>query len=276
VTKPLEGILVQGVIEEVLWDFQHPRSTRIRLFGFRAPLAIPAFIPRLQVADRLCAVCYVDDQGEHVVVDLITSANQRPISRQQRDALFARLGVRAVYEAPRPPSSKAVLASLSEIEVELVTYLAKHPELMHEIDPQAFEKLVAELMAAHGFCVEWTGRDKSTAADVIAFRRNALGLQENYIVECKRYSRDRAVSIEVARALYGAKVDEGFANALLVTTSRFQRGVEEFALKRWDLHLVAFRKLLEWLNRYSPREDGKLYMDENRLFWTQRRSAGET
>jgi len=169
-----------------------------------------------------------------------------------------------------------VLASLSEIEVELVTYLAKHPELMHEIDPQAFEKLVAELMAAHGFCVEWTGRDKSTAADVIAFRRNALGLQENYIVECKRYSRDRAVSIEVARALYGAKVDEGFANALLVTTSRFQRGVEEFALKRWDLHLVAFRKLLEWLNRYSPREDGKLYMDENRLFWTQRRSAGET
>jgi restriction system protein len=148
----------------------------------------------------------------------------------------------------------------------LVLYLQKHPEKMREMHPEAFEKLIAELMANFGFDVEWTARTRGTGADVIAFKVEAQsGLRSNYIVECKRYAERHKVGIEVARALYGAKVDERFANALLVTTSSFEEGVVKFAAERWDFELKDFVGLVEWLNAYRPARDGKLHMDGRRL-----------
>ncbi len=130
----------------------------------------------------------------------------------------------------------------------------------------AFEKLVAELMANFGFDVEWTGRDRNTAADVIAFKKDqSSGLKQNYIIEYKRLKETNKVGVEVACSLYGAKVFEGFSNALLVTTSFFEAGVPKFAAKGWDFELRDFFGLVEWLNAYRPSRDGKLHMDGKRL-----------
>jgi HJR/Mrr/RecB family endonuclease len=211
----------------------------------------------------------LDERNKYIVIDLIVGSNKRRITDEQRVEQERRLGISLLYQRKQVDfSSQSVISKITEIESQLVEYLAKHPELMREMNYDAFEKLVAELLASHGFDVEWTGRNNATAGDVIAFKTDSeTDLTSSFIVECKRYAPDRPVGIEVARAIYGAKCDERFSNALLVTTSSFQRGVEQFSVRRWDFQLKDFKGLVEWLNRYRPKPDGRLHMDDSKRIW---------
>ena len=186
-----------------------------------------------------------DAHGDLVAVDLVSSDYERgPITEEERASLLQRLGVKVIYQPRSDFSSSPVLASITDLERALVLYLQQHPEKMREMHPDAFEKLVAELMANFGFDVEWTARDRRTAADVIAFKKDAQsGLVNNYIIECKRFSERKKVGVEIARALYGAKVDEQFSNALLVTTSYFESGVEKFRASGGTSENARFRRL---------------------------------
>ena len=198
---------------------------------------------------------YVEDENGRAL-DSQQLAQRLDETRSQRAPLL--------YEGPA--NCESVLAKIAEIESDLICYLAKHPHLMREMHSDAFEKLVAELLASLGYDVEWTGRNKATAGDVIAFRvEETSGLASNFLIECKRYAEHNRVGMEIARALYGAKTDERFSTALLVTTSTVQSGVEKFASRNWDFQYKDFAGLVEWLNQYRPREDGKLYMKDRKL-----------
>jgi len=164
--------------------------------------------------------------------------------------------LRPIYTAEKRVIAEPVIARITEIELELIEYLRKHPELLREMHSDAFEKLVAELLASNGFKVEWTGRNRDTAGDVIAFRMDAgLDLLENYLVECKRYGPNRPVELRSHEPLW-CKAREGFSNALLVTTSTFQDGVERFAMRRWDFHLKDYDGLVKWLPSTARNEMG--------------------
>lgn len=265
---PFQGMLVEGQAVNLTMLWQPKEHAIVELNQFDRPIVIPYFPMGLHNPGTfVSAICFESQDGALVAVDLVTSDYDRgPVSEQERSALLQRLGAVPVYR-PRPDSSSSsVLASISDLERELVLYLQTHPEKMREMHPDAFEKLIAELMAGFGFDVEWTARSRSTGGDVIAFRTDAhSGLRTNYIIECKRYAQRNKVGIEIARALYGAKEDERFSNALMVTTSFFEEGVVKFAAKRWDFELRDFLGLVDWLNAYRPAQDGKLHMDGRRL-----------
>lgn len=267
-SQQVEGILLEGTADSITWQFQgsDPHAV-VKLFD-RSEKIVTALFPPINPGDRIRAVCLAkpNPDGHYQAVDLIHNENRRPISDEQRSDQARRMGLRPIYESPRSIATQPVIGRITEIQVELIAYLQRHPELLQEMHSEAFEKLVAELMASHGFDVEWTGRNRKTAGDVHAFKTDVgLGLFNNYLVECKRYGLDKPVGIEIARALYGAKHDEGFANALLVTTSRFQSGVEQFAIRHWDFQTKDFDGLVEWLNRYRPMAGGRLHMEERRL-----------
>lgn len=261
-----EAVLIEGQVRAVSVEFQNSVPTvRLELFQVPHPILVPDF-RRFRPGDRIRAVCLGNSADEYVCVDYIWNDCERPITDAQRSEQARRLGIALVYEVPSGASCEPVISKVTEVELQLIKYLARHPERMREMHPDTFEKLVAEILASHGFDVEWTGRNSKTAADVIAFKADIeSGLPNNFIVECKRHSAHRPVGLEIARALYGAKCEEGFANALLVTTSTFQDGVQKFALRRWDFHLRDFTGLVEWLNRYRPRPDGRLYMQDRKL-----------
>ena len=86
-----------------------------------------------------------------------------------------------------PPGAGLILRiDLTEINDELIKYLAQHPEKMHDMAPRKFEELVAAIFRAKGYTVELTPATRDGGFDVRAFHRNDIGLFLT-LIECKRY-----------------------------------------------------------------------------------------
>lgn len=155
---------------------------------------------------------------------------------------------------------KPVISNLKDVELALIQELASNPKLMHELNPEVFEKLVAELMAGKGWDVEWTGRTKNTGVDVIAIRTDELGINSRFLVECKRYNKFNKVGVELVRTLYGSVMSEKANGGIMVTTSKYQSGALKFASDTQILHTKDYDDLCDWVRSYQPNKDGMLYV----------------
>jgi len=259
---------VAGRVSRVAFDFTAPPLVEISVnMDDTLFLVPPSVMGRVQAADWVNLAYTQEPSGRYIATSLIVNKKEILLfSARDLDTVTEALNLRKLYEMVPVSEAQSVLSSIKDIGKELMSYLGKNPEKMREMHPDAFEKLVAELLASMGFQVEWIGRNRATSGDVIAFKKDASsGLSHNYLVECKRYAENRPVKLAVAYALFGAKEVGHYSNAILATTSYFQAGIRKFALSRWDFELRDFKGLLEWLNRYRPREDGRLYMEENKL-----------
>ncbi len=166
----------------------------------------------------------------------------------------------------------ALTQALDTLTAELIAYLKRNPEMLYELDPRAFEKLIAEILSAHGWKVHLTARTNDGGYDLFAIEENgALGLETSWLVECKRYAPDRPVGVDVVRALYGSNIfmgksaGAGAAMKLLATTSYFTKGAHDLKASTYDLALKDYEGILDWLNTYRPNPNGKLYLKDNRL-----------
>lgn len=63
-----------------------------------------------------------------------------------------------------------LVTSISDIYVEYVQWLTKHPEALDQVRWEAFEKLIAEIFASRGFHVDLTGRSRNRSGDIYALR----------------------------------------------------------------------------------------------------------
>ncbi len=162
-----------------------------------------------------------------------------------------------------PPS--VVMEEFRSLNTDLIHELKEQPSVLYQIRPEVFEELIAELLASYGWKVDLTKKTRDGGYDIFAVRKDISGLTSSWIIECKRYRRDRNVGIDVARALYGMKTDLRIGMALIATTSYFSRDVYSFKSSRYDLDLKDFEGVVEWINEYRPNPYGKLYVKENRL-----------
>src|SRR5262245_40940377 len=110
--------------------------------------------------------------------------------------------VSAIYSENIPV---ILVQDLQAINSQLIQDIKKNPKALYEIQPNAFEELVAELLASYGWKVDVTKQTRDGGYDIFAVRKDISGVESSWIVECKRYRRDRKVGIDVARALYGIK-----------------------------------------------------------------------
>jgi HJR/Mrr/RecB family endonuclease len=145
-------------------------------------------------------------------------------------------------------------STVTELTTEYLVWLHHHPDAISSIAWQAFERLVAEIFASRGFSVEVTARDKDRSADIVAVSIDQLGIPTKYLVECKCYTGNRKVGLDVVNAVIGAKVREGADHALLVTTSSFTSDVvaAEGAFRELRLHLKDGSAVQEWLRNLDP------------------------
>lgn len=171
--------------------------------------------------------------------------------------------LRALYTDTTPPAS--LVEAVQTITTEFIKYLAKHPEVMYAIEPRQFEELIAEILASYGWEVKLTPPSKDGGYDIYAISPIRGGEKTSWIIECKKYAKERKVGVDIARALYGVKYDLKVANAMLATTTHFTRGVHDFKASRYDLALRDYEGILEWLNEYRPNPNGRLYIKENKL-----------
>lgn len=172
------------------------------------------------------------------------------------------------HEKPEPDESDRrrdiARLHLVPLERELFAYLSRHPEHMLQLSPRKFEEVTAELLRRLSYDVHLTPPVKDGGRDILAYLASPIG-KILTLVECKRFSPDRKVGIElVERFLWVVDRKDNAACGLYVTTSSFTAGV--YGLQRdhaWRLFLRDFVGLKEWLQQVAEidaNEEGGLWI----------------
>jgi hypothetical protein len=152
-----------------------------------------------------------------------------------------------------PQAGGILRVDLTEINDELIRYLVKRPDLMHELSSRKFEELVAAIFRGKGYDVVLTPATRDGGFDMRAFQRTDIGTFLT-LIECKRYAPSNRVTVDVVRGLYGVTETEKATSGLLVTTSSFTKDAKSFQDKnRFRLQLADNQALQGWLKEHKKR-----------------------
>ncbi len=147
-------------------------------------------------------------------------------------------------------NGRTILDVSLAINDQLMSYFQRQPERLYDLEPRLFEELIAELFVGFGYRVELTSRTRDGGRDVVAIKSSPANVK--YLIECKRWSRDRTVGVGVVRQLYGVVEAERATKGILATTSWLTRDARRF-LRPIEFRLEArdFDGLIDWLDEYQ-------------------------
>ncbi|MDX3779490.1 restriction endonuclease [Streptomyces europaeiscabiei] len=167
------------------------------------------------------------------------------------DGLRGQLSARPDQRTPVRPGRRP-----DDVGNGVVTHGGEDEPDLLEMDPLAFESLVAELFRAMGMQAVTTERSGDGGVDVDALDPAPIR-GGKIVVQVKRYRN--TVPPTAVRDLYGTVQDAGANKGVLVTTSKFGPGSHTFANGK-PLELVSGRELVDLLHRHGLR--GRLGADE--------------
>ncbi len=153
--------------------------------------------------------------------------------------------------SPRPDQLVAIRPGRRPDEVghPVATHGDDEEPDLYEMDPIAFEGLVAELFGAMGMRAVTTRRSHDGGVDVHALDPTPIR-GGKIVVQVKRYRN--TVPPTAVRDLYGTVQDAGANKGVLVTTSGFGPGSHAFANGK-PLELIAGTELVDLLRRHGLR-----------------------
>jgi restriction system protein len=129
-------------------------------------------------------------------------------------------------------------------DTDVLADLESRPNLM-ELNPFAFETLVANLFTKMGLETKQTRSSRDGGVDAVAFdARPVLG--GKVVIQAKRYRH--TVGVAAVRDLYGTMINEGANKGILVTTSGYGPDAFNFA-KDKPIELIAGSGLLYLLDQ---------------------------
>jgi restriction system protein len=112
--------------------------------------------------------------------------------------------------------------------------------LLEQVDPYAFEHLIAELQMRLGYeDVEVTRKSGDGGVDIYAVYRDPTGRKLQFLTQCKRYREDRRIGPGEVQTLYGIVEMQRATGGMLVTSSYFTSGarkLEREHANRLSLH----------------------------------------
>ncbi|MGW8887368.1 restriction endonuclease [Streptomyces sp. NPDC055749] len=160
------------------------------------------------------------------------------------DGLRGQLSARPDQYAPVRPGRVP-----EDVGNGVVTHGGDDEPDLYEMDPIAFEALVADLFRAMGMQAVTTQRSNDGGVDVDALDPTPIR-GGKIVVQVKRYRN--TVPPTAVRDLYGTVQDAGANKGVLVTTSGFGPGSHTFANGK-PLELVAGSELVDLLHRHGLR-----------------------
>lgn len=152
-----------------------------------------------------------------------------------------------------PPEALDDLRRVGFAPIVLLDKVMRNPRLMYQLGAREFEGFVATLIEQLGFeNVILTPSSGDEGRDVLATKR-VHGLAIVFAFECKRYSPDRPIGPDIARALLGTITHPSTRASMgvLVTTSRFTPSARKFIITEPHLDGRDFDGLVEWLQARS-------------------------
>jgi HJR/Mrr/RecB family endonuclease len=147
--------------------------------------------------------------------------------------------------------------SLPDLSAEIDARVKRHNALakqgfrawLEKLDPQKFEKLVADLFAKVGWEVKVVGGSGDGGVDITAFRIAPGGHREPLAIQVKRYNRP--VGPRIIRELLGTVATGRFAKGILVTTADFTPQAQEEAARDVRIQLIPGLSLVELLAEHG-------------------------
>lgn len=133
--------------------------------------------------------------------------------------------------------------NLPEKVLSIYEEILINPEYVYNLEPCEFEEFVADVFRGIGFNAEVTQKTHDGGKDIVATFEMGGVLYTTYF-ECKRYSPDRPVGVEIVRELYAVMEMERVDKGVIVTTSHFTRGaVAEAQRLNGRIRLIDFDEL---------------------------------
>ncbi|MEU4877747.1 restriction endonuclease [Streptomyces sp. NPDC021608] len=160
------------------------------------------------------------------------------------DGLRGQLSARPDQRAPVRPSRRP-----HDVGHRVVAHGSTEEPDLYDMDPIAFENLVAELFQAMGMQAVTTQRSNDGGVDVDATDPTPIR-GGKIVVQVKRYRN--TVPPTAVRDLYGTVQDAGANKGVLVTTSGFGPGSHTFANGK-PLELISGTELVDLLHRHGLR-----------------------
>jgi restriction system protein len=160
------------------------------------------------------------------------------------DALRGQLATRPDQLGPVRPARKP-----QDVGNGVVSHRDDEEPDLYEMDPIAFESLVADLFRAMGMQAVTTQRSNDGGVDVDAVDPTPIR-GGKIVVQVKRYRN--TVPPTAVRDLYGTVQDAGANKGVLVTTAGFGPGSHTFANGK-PLELISGGELIDLLHRHGLR-----------------------
>ncbi len=160
------------------------------------------------------------------------------------EALRGQLSARPDQLTPVRPSRRP-----QEVGNRVVTHGSDEEPDLYDMDPIAFEGLVADLFRAMGMQAVTTQRSNDGGVDVDALDPAPIR-GGKIVVQVKRYRN--TVPPTAVRDLYGTVQDAGANKGVLVTTSKFGPSSHTFANGK-PLELISGTELVDLLHRHGLR-----------------------
>ncbi|WP_187360076.1 restriction endonuclease [Chitinolyticbacter meiyuanensis] len=213
----------------------HPRDS-LAFFADQLRIPVAELITQFQSAGviNLSEHSFIDYEHKSTLLDFL---KRKHITTSQ------------IFEDKAPLANRIEI--VHSINLELLKVLARQPHLMHQLDPRKFEELVARLLEDNGCEVTLTKRTRDGGYDIFG-RIKGIIASPVFLAECKRYSPENKVGVEVIRSVFAVTELHRANLGLVITSSSFTKDAIKEKVRIGDrIELKEFNDLNSWLNRYD-------------------------
>lgn len=134
----------------------------------------------------------------------------------------------------------------SFFDQRFINYLSMNSDKLDSIHWRQFEGLVAEFLKREGYEVDLNKGRNDGGVDIVA--RN-VSKETVTIIQCKRYKKDRPISVESVKSLCFDLIDKKFASGIIVTTSYLTDGEKKIYRNKYPISEVEFSELKSWISK---------------------------
>lgn len=177
------------------------------------------------------------------------AVSKRAAASSERDSdVFSRRVLKSTQVTPEP-----IIEFTRQAARVLVERLQEQPEDVYTIHPRNFEIAMAEIFRSFGANVELTPYERDGGYDLLVTFTDTMGFKSVWVVECKRYAKDRPIGVSQINGIVGnPKVIRENAKPVLVTTSSFTAGAVSIASSAYNIQLKDIGDIKAWLDAYRP------------------------
>jgi len=146
------------------------------------------------------------------------------------------------------PEAPKIITDVKVISSSLTEKVRKNPKLMYTMTSREFEEFVADLFSQKGYDVHLTQQTHDGGKDFYIIDNKEFG-KFLYYVECKKYSANRPVGINLVREFYGTVSVDRATAGVLVTSSYFSDEAKLFKEQfKYQISLLEYADLINMMN----------------------------